>query len=317
MTSSFRSTAVVGAGAVGSFFGAMLARAGHRGHADRPRRRTCRRSSATGLRLEMGGRVEAIRAAAQRRPRRGARRRPGALLRQVDRHRSGRARDGAAPRRRRARPQPAERRRERGDDRPPRAPGGRSGGRLRRDGDARARPRPAPRPRRSRHRRARCARRRSDAALAARAAGAGRLVRDRAGAGAHLGRRDGRAVVEADGELRLQRDLRARAGEPTASWPRSARCASCSERWCRGRRARRGRRRRTCRSRPRSRRWSASPRAMPAQLSSTAQDMARGKPSEIDHLNGFVARRGAELGVATPANQALHALVKLVESDGA
>ena len=54
--------------------------------------------------------------------------------------------------------------------------------------------------------------------------------------------------------------------------------------------------------------------AMPAQLSSTAQDMARKKPSEIDHLNGFVVRRGRELGVATPANQALHALVKLVEA---
>jgi 2-dehydropantoate 2-reductase len=54
--------------------------------------------------------------------------------------------------------------------------------------------------------------------------------------------------------------------------------------------------------------------AMPAQLSSTAQDVARRKPSEIDHLNGFVVRRGRELGVATPANQALHALVKLVES---
>jgi 2-dehydropantoate 2-reductase len=54
--------------------------------------------------------------------------------------------------------------------------------------------------------------------------------------------------------------------------------------------------------------------AMPGQHSSTAQDMARGKPSEIDHLNGFVARRGAELGVPTPTNQALHALVKLVES---
>ncbi|HSC63424.1 MAG TPA: ketopantoate reductase family protein [Caldimonas sp.] len=55
--------------------------------------------------------------------------------------------------------------------------------------------------------------------------------------------------------------------------------------------------------------------AMPAQLSSTAQDMARGKPSEIDHLNGFVARRGAALGVPTPANQALHALVRLMESN--
>ncbi|MDQ6640027.1 MAG: 2-dehydropantoate 2-reductase [Pseudomonadota bacterium] len=54
--------------------------------------------------------------------------------------------------------------------------------------------------------------------------------------------------------------------------------------------------------------------AMPAQLSSTAQDMARAKASEIDHLNGFVARRGSALGVATPANQALYALVKLVES---
>jgi 2-dehydropantoate 2-reductase len=54
--------------------------------------------------------------------------------------------------------------------------------------------------------------------------------------------------------------------------------------------------------------------AMPGQHSSTAQDMARGKPSEIDHLNGFVARRGRELGIATPTNQALHALVKLVEA---
>jgi 2-dehydropantoate 2-reductase len=54
--------------------------------------------------------------------------------------------------------------------------------------------------------------------------------------------------------------------------------------------------------------------SMPAQLSSTAQDMARRKPSEIDHLNGYIVRRGRELGVATPANQALHAMVKLVEA---
>ena len=53
--------------------------------------------------------------------------------------------------------------------------------------------------------------------------------------------------------------------------------------------------------------------AMPGQRSSTAQDMARGRPTEIDHLNGFVVRRGAELGVPTPVNQALHALVKLVD----
>jgi len=54
--------------------------------------------------------------------------------------------------------------------------------------------------------------------------------------------------------------------------------------------------------------------AMPTQFSSTAQDLARGKPTEIDHLNGFIVRRGQALGVATPVNRALHALVKLLES---
>jgi 2-dehydropantoate 2-reductase len=53
---------------------------------------------------------------------------------------------------------------------------------------------------------------------------------------------------------------------------------------------------------------------MGSQKSSTAQDMARSKLSEIDHLNGFIVRRGMALGVATPVNQALFALVKLVES---
>jgi 2-dehydropantoate 2-reductase len=54
--------------------------------------------------------------------------------------------------------------------------------------------------------------------------------------------------------------------------------------------------------------------AMPTQFSSTAQDLARGKPTEIEHLNGFVLRRGAALGVATPVNRALYALVRLLES---
>jgi 2-dehydropantoate 2-reductase len=53
---------------------------------------------------------------------------------------------------------------------------------------------------------------------------------------------------------------------------------------------------------------------MPSQYSSTAQDLARGKPSEIDHLNGFVVRRGEALGVPTPANRVLFVLVKLLES---
>lgn len=53
---------------------------------------------------------------------------------------------------------------------------------------------------------------------------------------------------------------------------------------------------------------------MPTQFSSTAQDLMRGKPSEIDHLNGYVVQRGEALGVPTPANRVLHTLVKLVEA---
>ncbi|MDP3520284.1 MAG: ketopantoate reductase family protein [Hydrogenophaga sp.] len=53
---------------------------------------------------------------------------------------------------------------------------------------------------------------------------------------------------------------------------------------------------------------------MPTQHSSTAQDLMRGKPTEIDHLNGYVLRRGQSLGVPTPANRVLWTLVKLAEA---
>jgi 2-dehydropantoate 2-reductase len=53
--------------------------------------------------------------------------------------------------------------------------------------------------------------------------------------------------------------------------------------------------------------------SMADATSSTAQDLTRGKPTEIDSLNGYLVRRGAELGVPTPVNQTLHALVKLLE----
>jgi 2-dehydropantoate 2-reductase len=49
-------------------------------------------------------------------------------------------------------------------------------------------------------------------------------------------------------------------------------------------------------------------------FSSTAQDLGRGKRTEIDALNGFVVRRGIELSVPTPVNQSLLALVKLRET---
>lgn len=54
--------------------------------------------------------------------------------------------------------------------------------------------------------------------------------------------------------------------------------------------------------------------AMATATSSTAQDIARGRPTEIDFLNGYVARRGSEVGVPTPVNATLHALVKLLEN---
>jgi len=62
--------------------------------------------------------------------------------------------------------------------------------------------------------------------------------------------------------------------------------------------------------------WEAVQRiaqTMPGQLSSTAQDLARGKRSEIDHLNGYVVRKGEALGIATPVNRVLYAMVKLLE----
>ena len=54
--------------------------------------------------------------------------------------------------------------------------------------------------------------------------------------------------------------------------------------------------------------------SMPSQFSSTAQDLARGKPTEIDYLNGFVVQRGQALSIATPANRVLWVLVKLLEA---
>jgi 2-dehydropantoate 2-reductase len=52
---------------------------------------------------------------------------------------------------------------------------------------------------------------------------------------------------------------------------------------------------------------------MAEALSSTGQDLNRGKRTEIDSLNGYISRRGAQLGVPTPVNHALFALVKLTE----
>jgi 2-dehydropantoate 2-reductase len=52
---------------------------------------------------------------------------------------------------------------------------------------------------------------------------------------------------------------------------------------------------------------------MTGATSSMAQDIARGRTTEIDSLNGYVAKRGAELGIATPVSEILVAMVKLLE----
>ena len=55
--------------------------------------------------------------------------------------------------------------------------------------------------------------------------------------------------------------------------------------------------------------------SMPNQSSSTAQDLARGRETEIDHLNGLVVAKGKVLGIPTPANGLLCALIKAAEAD--
>jgi len=48
-------------------------------------------------------------------------------------------------------------------------------------------------------------------------------------------------------------------------------------------------------------------------FSSTAQDLSRGRPTEIDALNGYIVRQGAALAAPVPVNRALFTLVKLAE----
>jgi len=54
-------------------------------------------------------------------------------------------------------------------------------------------------------------------------------------------------------------------------------------------------------------------RTMPGQRSSTAQDLARGKPTEIDYLNGVVVEIAHRHGISAPTHRAIHGLVKMLE----
>jgi 2-dehydropantoate 2-reductase len=48
--------------------------------------------------------------------------------------------------------------------------------------------------------------------------------------------------------------------------------------------------------------------------SSSLQSLERGRPTEIDYLNGYICKRAAEHGVAVPINQAVVAMVKAIEA---
>src|SRR5262249_34084832 len=52
---------------------------------------------------------------------------------------------------------------------------------------------------------------------------------------------------------------------------------------------------------------------MPQAISSTAQDLERGRPTEIDYLNGYIVRECDARGLQAPVNRTLNALVQLLE----
>lgn len=55
-------------------------------------------------------------------------------------------------------------------------------------------------------------------------------------------------------------------------------------------------------------------RATAGNVASMLQDVLARRPTEIDYINGAVAARGRELGLPTPVNETLTALVKTIEA---
>jgi len=61
------------------------------------------------------------------------------------------------------------------------------------------------------------------------------------------------------------------------------------------------------------RRLAEADRASGEQRPSMGQDMVKGRRTEIEFINGLIARKGGEVGIPTPANKALTDIVKRVE----
>ena len=47
---------------------------------------------------------------------------------------------------------------------------------------------------------------------------------------------------------------------------------------------------------------------------STLQSLEKGRPTEIDIMNGYISSKGREYGVPTPVNDSLTAIIKEVEA---
>lgn len=55
-------------------------------------------------------------------------------------------------------------------------------------------------------------------------------------------------------------------------------------------------------------------KTMTTQISSTAQDLAKGRKTEINYLNGYIVELGKRYGIETPCNLSVYAMVKMLES---
>ena len=51
-----------------------------------------------------------------------------------------------------------------------------------------------------------------------------------------------------------------------------------------------------------------------SQRPSMAQDVEKGRPTEIDHINGLIADRGKAHGIPTPLNDGIRAVIKAIEA---
>jgi len=60
--------------------------------------------------------------------------------------------------------------------------------------------------------------------------------------------------------------------------------------------------------------YMARPDQFGNMYSSMLQDMDRGRRTEVDHLNGYIVSKGAEIGMPTPVNEAIVEMVKEVEA---